>query len=475
LLADSDLKAGIDAHLSDLAETDQYSGPASVDEMLGTAEDVAGIDPTDLTEVLLFSDVDGDTGYSGLVVWSDLDEDEFVGALESAGIVGDTVESEYEGKTVYEQGGNATVGVLGSGRFVLGVGDAVEDAIDVDNGDADAISGSFRDAYAGTTGSIRFASAVPASRVPTTGEQAGIDLQPLSDAEYASGSFGEDGSDRRLELTLHAGDEDDADDIESVLDGGLVVVEDRVDELGDDDIAPEMASVFDDLESVLDDAEVSKDGTTATASYTGPPETVGTLLFVPLSGLFLNTAGFLESEAEETGEQSSQQVTNRLQVLQATGRVAETDGEATVGSAELVATKAPGAEDIDLSGVTMQWVDDSGTYDLVHESRFAEASTDGAFGHAPIVDEDDSLRDGGTTITSPDDRVRLVVDLGGLGVDGGGALDAFDDASDAVTIRDTGLGEGQTASMRLTTASGAASTVRLVVPASLAGSEVVRL
>ncbi|WP_136718022.1 hypothetical protein [Halorientalis salina] len=475
LLADSELKAGIDDHLADLSATDGYSGPASVDEMLGTAEDAAGVDPTALSELLLFADVEGDAGYGGVLVWSDLDEDEFVDALESTGVIASAEESEYEGNTVYEQSGNAGVGVLGSGRFVLGTEDAVEDAIDVDNGDADAVSGSFRDTYAGTEGSIRFATAVPESWVPSSSDGAEIDPQPISAAKYASGSFAENGSDRTLELTFHAGTEDDAEDIESVVDAGRVLAEDRVGGLSDEEIEPEMESVVADLESALDDASVSRDGTTVSATYTGPPETVGTALFLPLSGLFLNTAGFLQTEAEETGEQSHEQVTNRLQVFNVTGRVARVDGEATVGAAEMTVGKAPGAEDIDLSGVTMQWVDDAGTYDLVHESEFDEANTDGAFAHGAIKDPDDSLAGGGTMITEADDRARLVVDLGPQGVEGGEMPGVFDEPSDAVTIRDTGLDEGQTASVRMTTASGTATTVRLVVPESLAGADAVRL
>ena len=42
------------------------------------------------------------------------------------------------------------------------------------------------------------------------------------------------------------------------------------------------------------------------------------------AGVLINTAGFLQSSAEQTGEESTQQVTNQLQVVQITGDVSST-------------------------------------------------------------------------------------------------------------------------------------------------------
>jgi flagellin FlaB len=175
---------------------------------------------------------------------------------------------------------------------------------------------------------------------------------------------------------------------------------------------------------------------------------------------------------ERSSEQSGEQVTNRLQVLTASGVKTANDGAEAIGVVELISTKAPGADDIDLTGATMQWVDDSATYDLVHHAAFDEANHDGAFGVAPIKDADGSLRDA-DRINDPDDRVRLVVDLGEFD---DASQDEFTDAvTAAVPIRESGLGEGATAQMRITTASGAATTMRLTVPESLADREAVSL
>ncbi|MFB6179282.1 MAG: archaellin/type IV pilin N-terminal domain-containing protein [Halorientalis sp.] len=197
------------------------------------------------------------------------------------------------------------------------------------------------------------------------------------------------------------------------------------------------------------------------------------------AGVLINTAGYLQSKSEETGQQSGQQVTNRVQVLQASGVKTATDGNSEIGGVVLVVTKAPGAEDIDLTGITMQWVDDSGTYDLVHEDVF-DGTVDGAFAHAAIKDEDGSLTGSGTpVINSGDDRANIVIDVGNseTNPDAGNTIsNAYSSTlTDSEVIRDNGLPEGTSASLRITTASSTATTVQLVVPESLSGKTAARL
>jgi len=97
------------------------------------------------------------------------------------------------------------------------------------------------------------------------------------------------------------------------------------------------------------------------------------------AGVLINTAGFLQSSAEQTGQQSSDQVTNRLQVTSATGQIGTVSGEDRVGVVNISVSRAPGAGNIDLSETTIQWVDSSGSYSLVHQSQ-SGGVTDGTFG-----------------------------------------------------------------------------------------------
>jgi flagellin FlaB len=168
------------------------------------------------------------------------------------------------------------------------------------------------------------------------------------------------------------------------------------------------------------------------------------------AGVLINTAGFLQSQSEETGEQSSQQVTNRLDVVSKTGVVTSDAPDAvTIGQVDLTVTKAPGAEDIDLEDVTIQWVSDANTYDIVSSEADSsgQGTNDGIFTITAIKDEDGSA----TIVNSPDDRMRLTIDLSEIGT-----TDAF-------------LPEGDSVTLRVSTEDGSASTVRLTVPQSLSG------
>ena len=70
------------------------------------------------------------------------------------------------------------------------------------------------------------------------------------------------------------------------------------------------------------------------------------------AGVLINTAGLLQTQAEATGEESQQQVSDRLQIQSATGNVT---GKA-VDYFNLTLTKAPGADDIQLNNVSYQIV-----------------------------------------------------------------------------------------------------------------------
>jgi len=90
---------------------------------------------------------------------------------------------------------------------------------------------------------------------------------------------------------------------------------------------------------------------------------IGTLIvFIALvlvaaiaAGVLINTAGFLQSQAEQTGEESTAQVSNNLEVGSTVGSIAEADdGTEGVGSIQLTAQLAPGSDPIDLNDVTIE-------------------------------------------------------------------------------------------------------------------------
>ena len=167
------------------------------------------------------------------------------------------------------------------------------------------------------------------------------------------------------------------------------------------------------------------------------------------AGVLINTAGFLQSGAEETGQQSSDQVTNRLQEVSAVGEVT---GD-SITRVEITVKKAPGANNIDLSTTTLQFVHSSGSTDMT----FVDGSpTATEFSVESIQDEGgQSITGSSPVLNDPADRARIVLDTS--------------------LIVSGGLGEGDTATIQINTQSGGTTEVRLVVPETLSGTSAVTL
>lgn len=162
------------------------------------------------------------------------------------------------------------------------------------------------------------------------------------------------------------------------------------------------------------------------------------------AGVLINTAGFQQSSAEQTSQQSSAQVSDRLQEISTVGNV----NNDTVDWVNVTVKAAPGAGDINLENVTVSWVGPSGAYSLTHS-----ASSDGDGDFTTRVFKDAS----GTTdvLDSPDDR--YVVEFN-PGTEFGSALSP----GDSVTIK-------------LTTMAGGTTTIEVNVPESLSGKAAVEL
>ncbi|AKH97839.1 flagellin B [Halanaeroarchaeum sulfurireducens] len=170
------------------------------------------------------------------------------------------------------------------------------------------------------------------------------------------------------------------------------------------------------------------------------------------AGVLINTAGFLQTQAESTGEQSASQVSNSAQVVYASGNV--NSGEDAIDLVNLTVMKAPGSDNINLSKATINWNGDqsailTGTYaeggdpsNLPDGSTFVISTiNDSNLGTAPVLVESS-------------DRLRLTLD--------------------ASQIEDE-IQAGQAVDLTLVTQSGAETTYTLVVPESLEQKETVNL
>ena len=158
------------------------------------------------------------------------------------------------------------------------------------------------------------------------------------------------------------------------------------------------------------------------------------------AGVLINTAGLLQTQAEATGQETRQQVADRLQVQSATGEIGGSNNE-TLLNITLIVTKSPGAGDIQLENVTFQLVtDDRVVTDVINDSNV---------GNITSATPD-------SVITDRADRYEITLNK-------------------SRDLEDEEIKGGDSATVTLTTASGASTIEELRVPDSLVGRSAVRL
>jgi flagellin-like protein len=198
------------------------------------------------------------------------------------------------------------------------------------------------------------------------------------------------------------------------------------------------------------------------------------------AGVLINTAGFLQSKSQSTGEQSSAQVSDRLQEVVTTGNVTadhannpagpdnlqDAISNGTVDIVNVTVTLAPGADELDLENTTVSWIGPDGTTQLqpdVSDFKVAQDQTNlgqegttwpaGTYKYAVVKDADDTA----PVLNDADDRMKLVFNSSLVGTGG-----------------DT-LQPGEEVTIKINTASGASTTIRFSVPESLEQKSAVEL
>jgi len=176
------------------------------------------------------------------------------------------------------------------------------------------------------------------------------------------------------------------------------------------------------------------------------------------AGVLINTAGFLQSSSQATGEGASDATSNRLQVVSATGTDLDDN---SVGVVSLIVKRGPGASNVDLATTTIQWVGPTGSfYQLAADQT--SGNPDGRFIVSTVQDEDGS----NPVLNDQQDRLKIRLELGEG--DGENILSGGDSFGSE-------LGEGKTATVRITTASGASTSQRIIVPKTISGTSAVQL
>jgi flagellin-like protein len=155
------------------------------------------------------------------------------------------------------------------------------------------------------------------------------------------------------------------------------------------------------------------------------------------AGVLVNTAGFLQETAEQTGAESQAQVSDRLQVVGGYVTVTGTGGD----TIDLVVMKAPGSDDINLESVSVNYLGPGGAAQYV----VVDGDT------TNIVGTDNNL------LESSSDRVRLTFDIG----------------TDWGTAGDIGAGDEFT--IELVTESGAKTVVIGQMPSNISDGDIIEI
>lgn len=176
---------------------------------------------------------------------------------------------------------------------------------------------------------------------------------------------------------------------------------------------------------------------------------IGTLIiFIALvlvaavaAGVLVNTAGLLQGQAEQTGQDAQSEVGNQIDVVTASGSVSS----GSVDTANLTVKKSPGSDPLSLDDATIQYTSSSASQTLVYDAGGANGDnfTTTAIGGANE-----------TVLTSTGDRITVELDLNAI---------------------DGGLDEGETATLRIVDQSGATTTFVLNPPQTFGERSVVDL
>ncbi|TKX47302.1 flagellin [Halorubrum sp. SD690R] len=169
------------------------------------------------------------------------------------------------------------------------------------------------------------------------------------------------------------------------------------------------------------------------------------------AGVLINTAGFLQTQAEATGEESTSQVSDRLQVVSQSGNVTDlnitnTSTERAIDKLQITVAQSPGAGNIDLSEVSVELIGTGGQ---------VSGTLNGTENIDIFTDENEDA----VVLTDSGDRAEITLNLNSTDGDFGYNLDP--------TNSDGGIEAGDSLSVTFTTASGSSTTTELRVPTTL--------
>ena len=171
------------------------------------------------------------------------------------------------------------------------------------------------------------------------------------------------------------------------------------------------------------------------------------------AGVLINTAGFLQTQAEATGEESTAQVSDRLQVVSQSGTFDADYDNGQIVELDFVLAQSPGASNVDLSETSVELIGQSG------QETFTLSETPGDGTVIDMFKGENSV-----VFTDSSDRAQVTVTLD----DGGSPTTGGANAGDSAYV----LEEGDSLTVTFTSPSGAETTTEIRVPSTVVSDSV---
>mgnify|MGYP000256511576 CR=1 FL=1 len=262
------------------------------EQALTMVESEIGLDPEGLQSAQFFSGAMG--AATGLLFEADWSEDEIISTIENQGMATLTSRSE-DGHTIYaDDDGNEGFVALADGRYLLAESATIDSVLAVLAGEAEPVSGALADAYADTSGMMRFAADVSEADL-SSDEQ----LSAMDDVDMVSGSLTESGNTRTLSVRMSTSGSSSAADLADQINEGVDLMRSQLDQY------PEVEQYVENPGQHLDAVAVSQSGSAVTVTYSGSPELVGEGGMLILAAVVASFALGLGQEVEMTGPQAS--------------------------------------------------------------------------------------------------------------------------------------------------------------------------
>jgi flagellin FlaB len=197
------------------------------------------------------------------------------------------------------------------------------------------------------------------------------------------------------------------------------------------------------------------------------------------AGVLINTAGFLQSQAEATGQESTDLVSERIDVTSTVGIVENETDPVNLSEIRVGVAGAAGSNQIDLSSATIQAVGPNGQENLIFTDN-DNATVNGDGGGDTLL-SDSSMN----TTDIPEGTFAVVDSSGDFVTESEAVLNdderftvVFNPANDPFGDSDAGVvfGQSDTSSLDIVSPSGATTSVELRAPDLFnEGGEAVRL